>query len=122
LIHFLTLDFDPRPQEREQTDQLDQSANPPFIAEKGEINQTILYRLPEISATLHSDVRATGYLRHGLASHGELSTKSPSHIFPPFIGAGLLQYRVRSWTPKPQLTEHGSQACQSDHRPSTKTR
>ncbi len=65
-------------------------------------------------------IDAIGYLRHGLASQGALSTKSPSHIAPPFIGAGLLQYRVRSWTPKPQLTEHGSQACQSDHLPSTR--
>ena len=58
------------------------------------------------------------YLRQGFDSHGVDSTKSPSHIFPSFRGDGLLQYLVLTCTPNPQLTEQGSQACQSDHLPS----
>lgn len=57
--------------------------------------------------------------RQGLATQGEASTKGPVHIFPFSDGAGLSQYRVLNCTPKPQLTEHGSQLNQSDHPPLT---
>ena len=51
-----------------------------------------------------------------------LSVSCPAQKSPPLAGAGLLQLRVLSWLPFPQVTLQASQFDQTDQEPSTESR
>ena len=48
-----------------------------------------------------------------------VTIETPTQSVPPCAGEGLLQLRLRLWTPPLQLTEHAFQACQEPHWPFT---
>lgn len=57
---------------------------------------------------------------HGTPSlQGEVSTCIPLHVFPPHLGAGLVQPRYRVKYPPSHDLEHSPQSNHSDHPPST---
>ena len=58
---------------------------------------------------------------HGRSAHFITLVASPGHFFPPCAGAGLSQYRVLVFCPKPQVVEQELQAFQLPHCPSTES-
>lgn len=93
---------------------------------KARIRKTsICVKFTEISEQFHYNFTTTslGYRveRHYCSPIGQtcllhswLLFASPTHSLPPYLGAGLLQRRLRLWTPPPQVME---QASQGDHGP-----
>ena len=58
----------------------------------------------------------------GFKLHARLLTFVPWHFLPPYLGAGLSQYRLLYCFPFPQVLVHVPQLPQLDHPPSTKNR
>lgn len=67
-------------------------------------------------------------LKYNLLSHGQFlyslqlnkSMLSPTHSFPPLVGAGFVQVRVRVLFPVPQCSEQVLHGDHADQFPSTK--
>ena len=60
-----------------------------------------------------------GGIGHAPLSHTAFSLVGPSHAFPPLLGAGLLQVRVRVICPLPHVTEQALYALHAEKPPST---
>lgn len=57
--------------------------------------------------------------QRGRSLHGWVSVAFPTHGFPPFCGAGLLQRRVEVWEASPQVAVQAENGFQGDQPPST---
>lgn len=57
--------------------------------------------------------------QRGRSLHGWVSVAFPTHDFPPFCGAGLLQRRVEVWEASPQVAVQAENGFQGDQPPST---
>lgn len=66
------------------------------------------------------EIQKKHLLPHGLVLHSRDLSLSPMQTSPPYAGEGLLQLRVWTWLPPPQVTVHAPQGPQSDQLPSTK--
>lgn len=57
--------------------------------------------------------------QRGRSLHSWVSVAFPTHGFPPFSGAGLLQSRVDVWKALPQVAVQAENGFQGDQPPST---
>ena len=57
---------------------------------------------------------------HGPKSHSSVSTRTPVQSAPLFSGFGLVQVRIRTLVPKPQVTLHGEYSDHTLQPPFTK--
>ena len=54
-----------------------------------------------------------------LRLHSLVSLLAPSHVFPPYIGAGFVQFRCRCFEPGPHVLEHDDHVVHIVQSPST---
>lgn len=79
-------------------------------------------RLDELTLTYAPPYEFESEAGHVASSHVESTAASPSHMFPPLLGAGLSHCLVLSVLPGPHVALHCETVVQAPQLPSTTTK